>query len=120
MDVPKERDSMQEKADALIRDIPVGINWSGDEVPPVPVEVLDAMPKRRVLTYKKTYRIETAMTDDEVIEYAKLANYGTIESFIDALDLLVDFHHRYGTDFDDKVVVEVHNSQVEERDPGFF
>jgi len=74
----------------------------------------------RVLTYTKTYRIETKMSDEQVIEYAKLARYGTIDSLVDALDLLVDFHHRYGTDFDDEVTVEVHNSQVEERDPGFF
>lgn len=101
------------------------INWDpasdGTYNTTVPDEVVDkAAEKPRVLTYTRTYRIETSLTDVEIIAYANEANVRDIDSLVDALDLMADFHDSYGADPDDKVVVEVHSSQVDERDPGLF
>jgi hypothetical protein len=100
------------------------INWSGDETPAVPDKVLDAMPKRRVFTYTRTYRIETTLTDEELIKYVNEdddSEFGFVhnaETVIDAFDALVD-EHECGVKMD-KTDVQLHNTKFEEADPGFF
>ncbi len=80
------------------------------------------VPEKRVLTYTRTYRIETTLTDEELITEANTASelgfVHNAETVIDAIDAIVYEHEAnmvVGT-----VKVELHNTQFEERDPGFF
>lgn len=74
----------------------------------------------RVLTYVKTYRVTTHLSDAEIIAYAKSSKIRDIDSLVDALDLMAELHEMFGDDADNEVHVEVHSSQVDERDPGLF
>lgn len=84
---------------------------------------IDNTPKEgpRVLAYTRTYRMQTELTDEEIISWAQEATPMVIESVDDALELISRFHDYFGKDGpEDKVTVELHNTQIEEKDPGFF
>lgn len=83
-------------------------------------ERLRELREQRVLTYTKVYRVTTKLSDEEIVEYATSSKLRDIDTLIDALDLIADLSARYGDEPDDRVSIEVHNTKVEERDPGLF
>lgn len=79
------------------------------------------VPEKRVVTYTRMYRMETSLTDEEIVAWAQLSTPEPIDDLNDALERLSLLHDHFGqNEPEDKVRVELHNTQVEERDPGFF
>lgn len=81
------------------------------------------VPEKRVFTYTRTYRIETTLSDEELIRDVNevdgpLEMVYNAETLSDALDALA-VEHEVGVAMDD-VKVELHSTHHELKDPGFF
>lgn len=78
----------------------------------------------RVFTYTRTYRIETSLPDEELIEHVNKDednNLGFVHnatSLIEVFDAL-SIEHECGVEMEG-IKVEVHSTAYEVRDPGFF
>jgi hypothetical protein len=78
------------------------------------------VPTKRVFTFTRTYRIETTLSDEELIKgVAGLDSHIEIESVVEALDVLT-MEHECSGDTVRGVTTELHSASFEERDPGFF
>jgi hypothetical protein len=79
--------------------------------------------KERVFTLTQRFRVKTTLSDEDIIKAAN--ECGEFEGYevghdsvLDALETAVELHHV--GDYIGGLDVELHSSQLDEVDPGFF
>jgi hypothetical protein len=92
----------------------------------------EQMAESRVFTYTRTYRIELDLSDEELIEratvFADVVNATARRSrpmdppqtVQDALDVITDIMSMVGIGSPNNVKIELHNTKLDQSDPGFF